>query len=166
MTWKVCCLDSPFRTEGPILPAAGMLLTNVKWKLLSRVSLWPRGLYSPWNSPGHNTGVTSLSLLQGIFPTQGLNPGLLHCRQILCQADASPQGKPCLIQNNRDFLGMPVGEGSSSSAGNEGSVPGWRTKSSHATGQLSPCAATKDPACCNKTPCSQINILFFFQINI
>ena len=32
-----------------------------------------------------NTGVGSLSLLQGIFPTQGLNPGLLHCRQILYQ---------------------------------------------------------------------------------
>ena len=39
--------------------------------------------YSPWNSPGQNTGVGSLSLLQGIFPTQGLNPGLPHCRWIL-----------------------------------------------------------------------------------
>ena len=46
-------------------------------------SLQPYGLYSPWNSPGQNTGVGSLSLLQGIFPTQGSNPGLLHCRQIL-----------------------------------------------------------------------------------
>ena len=45
----------------------------------------PRGLYSPWNSPGQNTGVGSLSLLQGIFPTQGSNPGLLHCRLILYQ---------------------------------------------------------------------------------
>ena len=36
---------------------------------------------SPWNSPGRNTGVGSLSLLQGIFPTQGLNPGLPHWRQ-------------------------------------------------------------------------------------
>ena len=42
-------------------------------------SVGPHGLYSPWNSPGKNTGVGSLSLLQGIFPTQGLNPGLLHC---------------------------------------------------------------------------------------
>ena len=39
----------------------------------------------PWNSPGQNTGVGSLSLLQRIFPTQGSNPGLLHCRQILYQ---------------------------------------------------------------------------------
>ena len=40
-------------------------------------------LLCPWNSPGKNTGVGSHFLLQGIFPTQGLNPGLLHCRQIL-----------------------------------------------------------------------------------
>ena len=40
-------------------------------------------LYSPWNSLGQNTGVGSLSLLQGILPTQGLNPSILHCRQIL-----------------------------------------------------------------------------------
>ena len=46
-------------------------------------SLWPHGLYGPWNSPGQNTGVSSSSLLQVIFPTQGLNPGLLHCRQTL-----------------------------------------------------------------------------------
>ena len=39
-------------------------------------SLQPHGLYSPWNSPGQNTGVGSLSLLQGVFPTQGSNPGL------------------------------------------------------------------------------------------
>ena len=48
-------------------------------------SLWPHGLYSPWHSPGQNTGVGSLSLLQGIFPTQGSNPGLPHCRHILYQ---------------------------------------------------------------------------------
>ena len=48
-------------------------------------SLQPHGLYSPWNSPGQNTGVGSLSFLQGIFPTQGSNPGLLHCRWFLYQ---------------------------------------------------------------------------------
>ena len=46
-------------------------------------SLWPHWLYSPWNSPGQNTGVGSLSLLQGIFPTQGSNPDLPQCRRIL-----------------------------------------------------------------------------------
>ena len=59
-------------------------------------SLRPHGLYSPWNSPGQNTGVGSLSLLQGIFPTQGLNPGLLHCRQILYQL--SHKGSPRILE--------------------------------------------------------------------
>ena len=48
-------------------------------------SLRPHRLHSPWNSPGQNTGVGSCSLLQRMFPTQGLNPGLPHCRQILYQ---------------------------------------------------------------------------------
>ena len=42
-------------------------------------------LYSPWDSPGQNTGVGGLSLLQAIFPTQGWKPGLLLCRRILSQ---------------------------------------------------------------------------------
>ena len=53
-------------------------------------------LYSPWNSPGHNTGVGSLSLLQGIFPTQGLNSGLPHCRWILYQL--SHKGSPRILE--------------------------------------------------------------------
>ena len=57
-------------------------------------SLRLHGLYRPWNSPGQNTGMGSLSLLQGIFPTQGSNPGLLHCRQILYQLNH--QGSPSL----------------------------------------------------------------------
>ena len=55
-------------------------------------SLQPHGLYSPWNSPGQDTDVGSLSLLQGIFPTQESNHGLLHCRWILNQL--SYQGSP------------------------------------------------------------------------
>ena len=56
------------------------------WKSLRHSdSLWPHGLYSPRNSPGQNTGVGSLSLLQGIFPTQGSNPSFPHCEQILYQ---------------------------------------------------------------------------------
>ena len=46
-------------------------------------SLRPHGPLCSWNSLGKNTEVGYQSLLQGIFPTQGLNPGLLHCRQIL-----------------------------------------------------------------------------------
>ena len=48
-------------------------------------SLQPHGLYTPWNSPGQNNGVGSHPLLLGIFPTQGLNPCLHHCRWILYQ---------------------------------------------------------------------------------
>ena len=54
---------------------------------------WPYRLYSPWNSPGQNTELGSLSLLQGIFPTQGSNPGLPNCRQ-MDSLPAEPQGKP------------------------------------------------------------------------
>ena len=44
-------------------------------------SLWPR-LLCPWHFPGKNTGVGYHVLLQGLFPTQGLNPPLLHSRWI------------------------------------------------------------------------------------
>ena len=59
-------------------------------------SLQPHGLYSPWNSPGQNTGVGSLPLFQGIFQTQGLNPGLPHCRQILYWL--SHRGSPTILE--------------------------------------------------------------------
>ena len=55
----------------------------------------PHRLYSPWNSPGQNAGVGGCSLLQGIFPTQGLNPVLPHCRQILYQL--SHKGSPYYV---------------------------------------------------------------------
>ena len=58
-------------------------------------SLQPQGLYSPWNSPGQNTGVGSLSLLQWIIPTQGLNPGLPHSRRILYEL--SHKGSPRIL---------------------------------------------------------------------
>ena len=51
----------------------------------------------PWNSPGKSTGVGSHSLLQGIFLTQGSNPGLLHCRLILYHL--SYQGSPQKIRS-------------------------------------------------------------------
>ena len=69
-------------------------------------SLRPHGLHNPWNSPGQNIGVGCLSLLQGIFPTQGSNPGLLHCRQILYQL--SHQGSPRILE----WLAYPFSRGS------------------------------------------------------
>ena len=68
-------------------------------------SLRPRGLYSPWNSPGQNTVVSSLS--QGIFPIQRLNPGLLHWRQILYQL--SHKGSPRILE----WVAYPFSSGSS-----------------------------------------------------
>ena len=65
------------------------LKSKVKVKMLVvSDSLQPHGLQPsrllcPWNSPGKNTGVGSHSLLQRIFPTQGLKLGLPHCRQVL-----------------------------------------------------------------------------------
>ena len=69
-------------------------------------SLQPHGLYSPWNSPGQNTGVGSLSLLQGIYLTPGSNPGLPHYRQILYQL--SHLGSPsCLREGTISTLSSP-----------------------------------------------------------
>ena len=84
-------LLSPFVPPSPSPPCPQLcslcLHLHWKWKSLSHVWLFatPWTIYSPWNSPGQNTGVGGLSLLQGIFSTQGSNPGLLHCRRILYQ---------------------------------------------------------------------------------
>ena len=103
--WKVCC---PLIYIVNIFPYLDLFIQpkNMAHLFSSlKVFVWGRGalaqsLYSeseshsavpdslqgsPWNSPGQNTGVDSISLLQGIFPTQGLNPGLPHCRRILYQ---------------------------------------------------------------------------------
>ena len=61
---------------------SGVPLTSPERHWVMSNSLPPHGLYRPWNSPDQNTGTGSLSLLQGIFPTQGVNPDLLHCRWI------------------------------------------------------------------------------------
>ena len=94
-------------SSSPLVPTALTSPLNVFWYLVSNnlmkwsESCWVvskplrhHGLYSPWNSPGQKTGVGSLSLLQGIFPSQGSNPGLLHYRQILYQL--SHKGSPNL----------------------------------------------------------------------
>ena len=63
---------------------------------------------SPWNSPGQNTRVGSLSLLQRIFPTQGLNPGLPHCRWILYQLSPSYDKPRQHIEKQRHHFGDKV----------------------------------------------------------
>ena len=69
---------------------------KVKVKSLSHVRPFAIDGHSPWNSLGQNTGVGSLSLLQGILPIQGSNLGLLHCGQILYQL--SHKGSPRILQ--------------------------------------------------------------------
>ena len=64
-------------------------------------------MYSPWNSPGQDTGTGSPSLLQGVFPTQGSHPGLLHHRQILYQL--SHKESPRILE----WVAYPFSSGSS-----------------------------------------------------
>ena len=68
-------------------------------------SLWPHGLYSPWNSLGQNIGVGSLSFLLGTLPNPGIEP-----RSPTLQVDslpAEPQGKPsCLFKSHAIRLGF------------------------------------------------------------
>ena len=67
----------------------------------------PTLLYSPWSYPGQIIGAGSISLPQGIFPTQGSSPGLLHCRQILYQL--SHKGSPRILE----WVAFPFSSGSS-----------------------------------------------------
>ena len=115
MPWTVACRAPPSmgfsRQEcwsalpGPYLPPLPTLPplwiptdmdVDVKVTQLYPALCDPHGLYSPWHSPGQNTGEVTLSLLQGIFPTQGSKPGLPHCRWILYQL--SHKGSPRILQ--------------------------------------------------------------------
>ena len=85
----------------------GNLKLSWKWSESVSHTLQPHGLSSPWNSPGQNTEVGSLPLLQSIFPTQGLNPGLLHCRRILYQLSHKAR------QRILEWVAYPFSSGSS-----------------------------------------------------
>ena len=103
--------EQPSTGECWISPKKGTPHPKVKEKpqedgeieshLVMSNSLQPDGLYSPWNSLGQNTGVGSLSFLQGISPTQGLNPGLPHCRRILYQFGHKQDGS---VQFSRSVM--------------------------------------------------------------
>ena len=99
-TWVSCIAGGFFTIQATREAPFFTLLFASEVKLLSRIrlsvtltlcnpnSLRPHGLQptrllSPWNFPGKSTGVGCHFLLQGIFPTQGLNPGLPRCRQTL-----------------------------------------------------------------------------------
>ena len=84
----IMCLIKKAAEQGSVLHSQPLFLvkyhSHISGTLTKAVCIATQlfGLYSPWNSPGQNTGVGSHSLLQGIFPTQGSNPGLLHCMRI------------------------------------------------------------------------------------
>ena len=80
----------------------------VKSRSVVSNSLQSCGLYSPWNVPGQNTGLGNCSLFQSVFPTQGSNPGLPHCRWILYQM--SHQGNPGMLK----WVAYPFSSGPSS----------------------------------------------------
>jgi len=73
-----------------------VLVKESESRLVESNSRRPPGLNSPWNSPDQSTGMGRLSLLQGIFPTQGSNPDLLCCRQILYYL--SHKGSPRILE--------------------------------------------------------------------
>ena len=82
---------------------AYVLSWSVTLTLLRLHGLWPARLLCPWDSPGQNTGVGCHFLLQGIFPTQGWNPGLLPWQRGFFTTE--PPGKPALICDNlHDFV--------------------------------------------------------------
>ena len=72
--------------------------------LVMSYSLQSHGLYCPWNSLGKNTGVGWYFLVQGIFPTQGSNPGLPHCRQILYHLSHQGKGKHLINSFNTKVM--------------------------------------------------------------
>ena len=87
--WNIGCLEPGYKPLGLIWCSHFFNCWDINsesesFSVVSN-SLWPHGLCSPWNSPAQNTGVGSSSLRQRIFPTQGSNPGLPYCRQILHQ---------------------------------------------------------------------------------
>ena len=95
----------------------------------------PSRLCCPCNSPDKNTGVGSHSLLQGVFPTQGSNSSLLHCRQILYYLSHQGsilkfkiQGKRNILQRcmrgRKGFLCGSKGKESACNAGDLSSIPG------------------------------------------
>ena len=75
----------PLKVIVPLRPGTETDFVKVKVTQSCPTLCDPNGLYGPCHFLGQSTGVGSVSLLQGIFPTQGSNPGLTHCRRILHQ---------------------------------------------------------------------------------
>ena len=97
--WSSFQLRLCFLTLGGVYCVIFEYTKYIQWSESHSVmssSSWSRGLYCSWNSPGQNAGLVCLFLLQGIFATQGSNPGLPHCRLILYQL--SHKGSPRILE--------------------------------------------------------------------
>jgi len=91
------CSILDFKESGfGIANTCAVLSCSVVSTLCNPKDCSPAGYSVHGDSPGKNTGVVCLALLQGIFPTQRLNPGLQHCRQIL--HSLSHQGSPRILE--------------------------------------------------------------------
>ena len=121
LAWKIPWTEESGRLQSMALQRVGhdsatsLLLLKTLIQVVSQKSeshsvvsdsLRPYGLYSPWNSPGQNTGAGSHSPLQGIFPIQGSNPGLPHCRWSLYHL--SHKGSPRILE----WVASPFSSGS------------------------------------------------------
>ena len=85
--------EEPLRrpTDGGLWVSSSSASRSVVSDSLRPRGLWPARRLCPWDSPGRNTGVGCRSLLRRIFPTQGLNPGLLHRQEDAVPSE--PQGR-------------------------------------------------------------------------
>ena len=136
------------------------LVEERKWKWSRSVmsdSLWPHGLQPtrllrPWDFPGKSTGLGCHCLLQEIFPTQGLNPGLPHCRETLYHL--SHQGRPGRGTHNKSLK---------TSWEVSGFVPvysgGWRASTWSVCSATQSCPLLCDPMSC-KLPRSSVHGIF------
>ena len=106
-TTQCTTAEGGFRQEGCVCVCVAVLVAQLCPTLYELMDCRLPGSSVHGDSPGKNTGVGCHTLLQGTFPTQGSNPGLPHCRQILyC---LSHQGSPRILQ----WVAYPFSRGSS-----------------------------------------------------
>ena len=109
---KIPVISSADKRWGKVSSSKLFVWNGMELSLQSRQALWDPMDYSPpgssvhEDSPGKNTGEGCHALLQGIFPTQGSNPGRPHCRQVLDHQ--SHQGSPRILE----WVSMPSSRGS------------------------------------------------------
>ena len=120
----LCACDSPGRNTGvrcdfllqrifltqesnPGLLHCRQILYRLSYERSPLISKVKVARLTLCGSPCHNSGVGSLSLLQGIFPTQGLNPGVPHCRQILYQMSHKHCDSYLNTEKSHGFSEMP-----------------------------------------------------------